>query len=189
MSNVCLLEADDQRPKFRQAQPLRHLAVEDPSFTLAPGPFSSNDKHKPCVACGRSPQETQKLRVRFVLRQPMQIETDVDCLFASGDPRAHAASERCEGRRRPGACRFSQSCFFCRRCFNLRSDPFHHFSDFWGVRLTQWRNRFRDGGPQHPLFCREGATPFAVAGLHRANDAAWQAARARFRSCLNGPQQ
>src|SRR5262249_49240450 len=67
MRNVRLLEADYQFPKFRQAQPPRHLALEDPSLTLASAPFSGDYKHEPGIARGRGPQETQKCPVRFAL--------------------------------------------------------------------------------------------------------------------------
>jgi hypothetical protein len=111
MSNVRLLEANYQCPEFRQAQPLRHLALEDSSLPLASAAFSGDDKHKSRVACSGGPQETQKGRVGFVLGQPVQIEAAVDCFFAASDPRAHAASQRGKGRRLV-ARRFCQLCFF-----------------------------------------------------------------------------
>ena len=97
MRNMRLLKADYQRPKFRQVQPLRDLTLQYPSFDVTSATFPGDDKHKPGIARGRGPQETQKCRVCFTLSQPVQIEATVDCLFAASDPRAHASPERCKG--------------------------------------------------------------------------------------------
>jgi hypothetical protein len=111
VSNVRLFEANYQCPEFWQAQPLRHLALENSSLPFTSAAFSGDDKDKSCVACGRGPQKAQKRRVRFVLGQSVQIEAAVDCFFAASDPRAHAASQRGEGRRLVTR-RFCQLCFF-----------------------------------------------------------------------------
>jgi hypothetical protein len=97
MGNVRLFKADYQSPKFRQAQPVRDLTLEHPSFGVTSATLSGNDKHKAGIAHGRGPQKTQKCRVCFALRQPVQIETTVDCLFATSDPHAHASPEWSNG--------------------------------------------------------------------------------------------
>jgi hypothetical protein len=96
MGDVRLLKADYQCPKFRQTQPVRDLTLQHASFGITPATFSGDDKYKPGIAGGRSPQETQKCRVCLALGQPVQIEPTVDCLFSASNTRTHAAPERCK---------------------------------------------------------------------------------------------
>ena len=48
MSDMSFLEAYHQRTEFRQAQPLRHLAAQDPAFgfTSRCASFTGDDKHE-----------------------------------------------------------------------------------------------------------------------------------------------
>ena len=124
MGDVRILEANNKRSEFRQAQPLRYLTLEHAPFTVGSPSFSGDHQNKSRTARARNAKEAQKRRVRFALGQPVQIQTAVDCFFAASDPRAHAASEWRKEGRRPVFCRLSHAWPFCRRYFNLRSDMF-----------------------------------------------------------------
>ena len=48
MDDVCGLEPDDQRPEFREPQPLRHLTLENAAFALThASAFAGNHQHQP----------------------------------------------------------------------------------------------------------------------------------------------
>jgi hypothetical protein len=67
VGDVSLLKSDHERAEFRQAQPLRHLALEHSSLTRPSAPFSGDDKDEPRIARPRRMQEPQKYRVRLAL--------------------------------------------------------------------------------------------------------------------------
>jgi hypothetical protein len=67
VGDVSFLESDHERAEFRQAQPLRHLALQHSSLTRVSAPFSGDDKDEPSIARPRHMQEPQKFRVRLAL--------------------------------------------------------------------------------------------------------------------------
>ena len=79
MGDMRVLEADHKRAKFRQAQPLRHLAAAARrARRRRRGPLpviTSTSRASRACALRRN---RNNARVRLALRQPMQIEPGVD---------------------------------------------------------------------------------------------------------------
>ncbi len=69
----------------------RFRTPRSPSAARAPFPVIT--KHQPRAARARGPQKPQQCRVRFALRQAVQIEPAIDFVFAASDPLFHAAAE------------------------------------------------------------------------------------------------
>ena len=84
-----ILETDHKRAKLGQRQPVRHLALEHAALAgaLAAHTFAGNHQHQPRLARAGLAQETQQGRMRFALRQPMQIELPSIVILAARDAR------------------------------------------------------------------------------------------------------
>ena len=85
MRDVRVLEAEDVRSEFRQAEPLRHLPPEHAAFAiiaLAALALSSDHQHQSGVARARRAQKAQQRAMGLRLRQPVQIEPGVDVSWA-----------------------------------------------------------------------------------------------------------
>jgi len=92
VGDVRLLEPDNARTKFRQAQPVRHLPLEDAPLTLA-GAFPGDDQDQPGAARTRRTQEAQQSSVSFALRQPVLIEAPIDRFLAARNALFRPAAE------------------------------------------------------------------------------------------------
>jgi hypothetical protein len=85
VTDVSLLEADDEATKLRQAKPLRHMATKDASLRLRAGRSSlpgddKNERH--AIGVGVM-QKIQQRAMGSRLRHAMEIETRIDIFSAA----------------------------------------------------------------------------------------------------------
>jgi len=88
-----VLETDDQRTKFRQRKPQRHLPLEHAAFAVGirPGRSLAGDHEHNARFVGLGPlQEAQQRGVGSALRHAMQINPAIDRLAAARHPLAQS---------------------------------------------------------------------------------------------------
>jgi len=94
-------EANHQRAEFRLAQPLRHLAAQDPALGFGSQFAFAGDDQDEGQAIQVSPlQKARERVVRPRLRHPVQVEPGFDFLPSARQLGAFATSKRRQGRRR-----------------------------------------------------------------------------------------
>ena len=82
MADMGFLEADDQRAKLRQGQPLRHLAAQHTALGIPGDALAGDHKHEGQAIMMRALQEAEQRPMRADLRHAMQIEPRVDLAAA-----------------------------------------------------------------------------------------------------------
>ena len=97
VSDVGVLETDDQRAEFRQREPERNLPPEHTAFgaiTVGPDrPLAGDNEHDTRFIGLSLLQEAQQCRVGSALRHAMQIDPISDRLAAAGDAPAQSPAE------------------------------------------------------------------------------------------------
>src|ERR1700761_9540485 len=88
MADMGFLEADDQRAKFRQAQPLRYLAAQHAAFGLAAADLAlaGDDEHEGVAFDVGALQESVQRTMGAGLRHAMQVEPRVDLAAPTRQP-------------------------------------------------------------------------------------------------------
>jgi len=82
MADMRFLEADHQRAKLRQGQPLRHLPAQHAAFGATGDALAGDDKHEGEAVVMRTLQEPQQRPMCARLRHAMQVEAGVDFAVA-----------------------------------------------------------------------------------------------------------
>jgi len=94
MRDVSIFKSDHQCAELWQAKPLRHLPLEYTTLSFArPHTFARYDQHQSRSTRARGAHETQQRGVGFALRQPMQIETTINCFGPPCNALLHPAAE------------------------------------------------------------------------------------------------
>src|SRR5882672_8394491 len=79
MADMGFLEADHQRPEFRQAQPLRHLAAEHAALRLCSHlALAGDDEHEGQPLMMRALQKSEQGVMGADLRHAVKIEPGID---------------------------------------------------------------------------------------------------------------
>lgn len=88
------IEADDQRTKLRQAQPVRHLTAQHAALDAfrADAALAGDDENEARAIGLRALQEHQQCAMRAILRHAVQIEPAMNIAAALGKVRALAAA-------------------------------------------------------------------------------------------------
>src|SRR5579859_1922371 len=98
MTDVGFFKADDQCPKFRLAQPLRHLAAKHAALGFgADLALAGNDEHEGQAIAMRAMQKARQRPMGAWLRHAVKIEASLNLLFSLRELRTLAAAKRHKG--------------------------------------------------------------------------------------------
>src|SRR5579864_2648384 len=96
MTDMRLLEADDEGAEFRQAEPVRHLAAQHAALELAAADLAlaGDHQHEGQAFAMGALQEAEQCMMGIDLGHAVQVEPCVDLALPTRQPRALAAAER-----------------------------------------------------------------------------------------------
>jgi hypothetical protein len=99
MTDMRVLESEDQGAKFRLGEPHRHLPLENAALgwriaVASSRSLAGDDEHHFGAVCLRAAQEAQQRRMRLGLGVAVQVDVTVDRFAPARDATPQAPPER-----------------------------------------------------------------------------------------------